>query len=118
MPNALHQVLNQMLKHERWRKKPRVKGILLKKTKTKSGSLKLMLRKRGKKTEENEFAVYVLKKNINLYEKAESAKNGDVISIAGRYWLGKLICEKLDNLGRGNEKYFEHDEKQSKLELE
>lgn len=112
MANALHQVLNQMLKQERWRKKPRIKGILVKISKTKSGSIKLTLKKK------DEYVVYVLKRNKNLHEKALAAKEGDVISAAGRYWLGKMICEKLDNLGKGNKKYFDSTEKQTKLDVD
>lgn len=40
----------------------------------------------------------------------------DILSVAGRTWLGKLFCEKIVNHGKGNKKYFEKEEVQRTLE--
>ena len=94
MDKTLINVVNKMAAQERWRKKPKVKGTLLKKTKTKSDSYKLLIKAR------DEHTVYVLKNNKNLYEIAERAKKGDLLSTACRVWLGKYFCEKISNFGQ------------------
>ncbi len=112
MDTTLKTILKKMVIQERWRKKPKIKGILIRKSKTKSESLRLTLQLKNKKQKK----VYVLKKNINLYRVAEQAKKDDILSVAGRTWLGKMFCEKIVNHGKGNKKYFEMEEIQRKLE--
>lgn len=110
MPSQLHQILSKMLKQERWRKKPKLKGMLLKKEKNKKGNIKLTLKIKG-----SEAMIYILKRNKNLFAKAERAKEGDLLYIVGRKWLAYYFCEKLDNKGRANKEYFETNEKQMRL---
>ena len=86
MNNKLQVVLGQMVRQERWRKKPKLKGTLTKKGITKSGNLKLVI--------ENTAPVYVLQKNKNLFATAQTAKVGEAISVAGRRWLGNFFCQK------------------------
>jgi hypothetical protein len=82
-------VLNKMVTHEKWRKVPKRKGVLVQKSKTKSGNYRLKIK--GK----NEFLAYVLQRNKNLYATAEALMKGDTVSVAVRRQLGKLYCVKI-----------------------
>ncbi len=83
-------VLNRMAETERWQKMPKAAGILADRSLTKSGNLKLTLRKKEKET-----SFYVLKRNKNLFETGAALKKGDAVSVALRTYLGKKYCVKL-----------------------
>lgn len=87
MQSPTQSFFKKVITQERWRKKPRQKGIITKKASTKSGSISLTIA--------DKTTVYVLKKNKNLYEIAQKTKVGNTISVAGRRWLGKLIAEQI-----------------------
>lgn len=91
MPSEDHKqlikTLNKLVKQERWQKFPKAQGTVLEKLTTKSGNIKLVL------DEGTKF--YVLKKNKNLFEKAQSVQTNDRISAAFRMQLGKKYCVKL-----------------------
>lgn len=82
-------VLNKMVMQERWRRMAKVQGVLMKRSKTKSGNIKLLLR--GK----TEKVLYILQRNGNLFKAAQGLEKGDVISAAARRYLGKYYCTRL-----------------------
>ena len=86
------QILNGMKKQEYWRKMKSAKGIVSEKSITKSGSIKIIL--------SDDKAIYINKRNKNIYEKADKLHIGDNISARGRIWLGKLLVFKLDKLNK------------------
>jgi len=81
------QVLNKMAKSEKWRKMAKKKGTVESITLTKTGNTRI--------TFDDNAKVYVLKKNKNLFETAQSLKSGNTISIAARTYLGKRYCTKI-----------------------
>ncbi len=91
MPSKDHKqllgVLNKLVKQERWRKIPKVSGIIAEKSITKSGNLKFIINK--------DIMFYVLKRNKNLFETASSLTIGDEISVALRRQLGKQFAVKI-----------------------
>lgn len=103
--------INRMVRQERWRKLPKAKGTVLESSLTKSGNIKLVL-KRGEKKERKEkkgnikeninrnisenITFYVLKRNKNLFEAASRVKEGDAVSVALRSSLGKSYCVRLN----------------------
>ena len=83
----LMHTLNKLAAADKWRKMPKKKGFVLKVDFTKTGNLRI--------TFDDNSKVYVLKKNKNLFETAQTLKKGDDISIAARRYLGKLYCTKI-----------------------
>lgn len=94
MPTTDHKnlmkTLNKLVRQERWRKIPKAKGEVVRKSLTKNGNIKIIL-KTGKK----EIIFYVLKRNKNLYEEASKVEAGEMISAALRTQLGKYYGVKL-----------------------
>ena len=83
----LMQSLNKLAAADKWRKMPKKKGTVKSVTLTKTGNIRVMF--------EDNSKVYVLKKNKNLFETAQSLKKGDTISIATRRYLGKMYCTRI-----------------------
>ena len=83
----LMSVLNKMANAEKWRKMPKKKGVVNSVTQTKTGNIRI--------TFDDNAKVYVLKRNKNLFELAETIKKGDVLSVATRIYLGKRYCTRI-----------------------
>lgn len=79
--------LNKLASAEKWRKMPKKKGKVKNVTLTKTGNIRI--------TFDDNSKVYVLKKNKNLFETAQTLKKGDVISVTVRVYLGKRYCTKI-----------------------
>jgi len=91
MPSQDHRklmsVLNKMANADKWRKMPKKKDKVKSITLTKTQNIRI--------TFDDNSKAYVLKKNKNLFELAQTLKEGDTISIATRNYLGKRYCTKI-----------------------
>lgn len=84
-------VLTKLADREKWRKMKKLNGKVLQKKLTQKGNVKLVVM-----TGKGEQALYILKRNKNLFEITNSIEKGEAISVAVRRYLGKYYCTKVD----------------------
>lgn len=96
-PNPLIEYLTKKVKQERWIKQPKVRGEFVLKRETKAGNL--VVEVLGRKSLQK---IIVLKKNINLFEKAKGLSAGEKVFIVARRYLGKYYAVRI-SLSRKDE---------------
>lgn len=86
----LMQRLTKLANKEKWQRYPKVKGKLIAKEITKTNNIALRIETRNEvKT------VYVIKKNPNLYQMAQTLSLNATLHLTTRRYLGRLYALKI-----------------------
>lgn len=105
MDDRLIKTLEKMTTQEKWVRKARHKGEVIKKKLTKKGNILFVIKKPL-----YDVNVVVTKNRKKEFELAQSLKVGDVISIIGEKKVNLVICDRLKKINEDVD-----DKKQSKL---
>lgn len=99
MDNTLIKTLDKMATQEKWIRKARHKGAIIKKKLTKKKNVLLVIKK-----PEYNINVVVTKNRKKEFELAESLKVGDNISVVGEKKVNLVICDRLKKINIESEK--------------
>jgi hypothetical protein len=104
--NTISELARKEKKIKEYKNRVRIKGKLIKKAKTKKGSIKLIIRK-----EEDEYNFVVIKTHKENFALAEQLKVGSFVSAVGISKLKAIICTQLKRMPKMD------DSRQTKLIL-
>jgi len=93
MDNALIKTLDKMAVQEKWIRKARHKGEIIKKKPTKKGNILLVIKKPM-----YDINVVVPKNREKEFELAQNLKVGDSISVIGEKKVNLVICDRLKRI--------------------
>ena len=104
--DRLIKLLEKEVLKEKWKKKIRVTGIVIKKRISKKGSFVLTV-----KTKKSEYDIVVPEHKKEEFEMAEDVNEGDIVKAIGDKQISGLIfCDRIRKLSKSS-----LDEKQVKL---
>lgn len=96
--NAISELARKEKKIKEFKSRIRVKGKLIKKGKTKKGSIKLIIEKGGDK-----YNFIVIKAHKENYALAEKLRIGSFVSAVGINKFRAIICTQLKQLNKVDE---------------
>lgn len=104
--DRLIKALEREVLKEKWKKKIRLAGIVVKKRVSKKGSFVFTL-----KTKKSEYEIVVPEHRKEEFELAKNINEGDMIKVIGdRQASGIIFCERVKKISKSS-----FDEKQVKL---
>lgn len=103
--DRLIKVLEKEALKERWQKKLRITGEVIRKKITKKGSFMLTI-----KTRKYEYSVVIPKHRKNEYNMAKNTSEGEFVKVTGEKNIDIIFCDRIQKLN----KYIQT-EKQMKL---
>lgn len=94
--DRLLKILEKEVLKEKWKKKVRITGTIIKKRTTKKGSLMLTV-----KTRKSEYEIVVPQYKKELFELAKSINDGDIIKVIGDKQVGGIVfCDVIKKLDK------------------
>ena len=97
--NRLMKILEKEVMKERWKKKLRVIGVVLKKKATRKGSYMINI-----KTKKSQYDVVIPQYKAEEFQIAKDINEGDIIKIIGDKQVGGIVfCDKIEKITK--EKY-------------
>lgn len=104
--DRLLKILEKEVLKEKWKKKAKISGMVMKKRISKKGSFVLTL-----KTKNSEYDIVVPEHRKEEFEIAKDINEGDMIKVIGDKQISGLIfCDRIKKLSKSS-----FDEKQVKL---
>lgn len=104
--DRLLKILEKEVLKEKWKKKIKISGVVIKKRTTKKGSFAFTL-----KTTKSEYDIVIPQHREEEFELAKSINEGDLIKAIGDKQIsGIIFCDRIKKLNKGN-----FDERQMKL---
>ena len=97
MDTRLQKIVGEMAKKEKnlklYKSRRHVKGEVIKKSKTKSGNIKLRVL-----CENNKYTFIIIKSHKDRFALAERLKKGDFVSICGYPKFRWVLCTRLSQI--------------------
>jgi len=93
--DTLLKILEKEVEKEKWKKKARIKGIVVNKRFTKKGSIMLTIRAR-----KLEYDVVVPQHRKEEFEVAQNIREKDFVSIIGEKAINVIFCERIKLLNK------------------
>ena len=93
--NTLIKLLERETLIEKWKKKPRIKGEVIRKKITKKGSFMFTI-----KTTKLDYDIVVPKHRKNEFELAKNIHKGDFIKVTGERNMDVIFCDRIQKLSK------------------